>query len=103
MQTQSVRITAVLEISDHDGHCSDNENEYTRKIVRRVVDIPANIDLDDEALVASNYSSLEQYLEAPRVRLGGSGYCGVSQKSRRAGLDKHEYAYTIQDVERMEG
>ena len=82
-----VKITAKLEISDHDGYCSGGECEYTHNIEDYIIDIP-----DEEYYDGINWII---FLPTPKINNYGSYYCDNSNKSVEVNLDRHDFRYTI--------
>ena len=101
-----LKITAKLEIADHDGYCSDfddNEGcEYEVKIVESIYPIHQNDDLyayplGDVDLTLENFV---HRLNDPKMKCQSpSCVCGRSKECKNAELNQHEYRYTIQRVE----
>ncbi len=87
-----VKITAKLEISDHDGWCSDGECEYSYSTKKYTIHFPDYKYLGDQ----TNWCL---YLPQPELNMWGSGYCDVSNESVKHDLSKHEYRYTIIKVD----
>ncbi len=96
-----VSITALLEISDHDGYCSGEECDYTSRQIVHLCDIPKGVQKDctDETL---NQYDWTQCLPQHELNDGGSGYCDNSAECEDAGLSRHDYKYTILKVEFVE-
>lgn len=84
-----LKIKAKLEISDHDGYCSDGECEYSFSIKEYIIDIPTD-KYDNIYLI--------DYLPIPDIDTGGSQYCQLSNESNINNLGKHDYKYTILEV-----
>ncbi len=85
-----VKITAKLEISDHDGWCSGSECEYTHTIKTYIVNIS-----DEEY-----YDGIDWiiFLPTPEINTFGSYYCDLSDESEKNNLSNHDYKYTIVNV-----
>lgn len=105
-----VRVTALLEMSEHDGYCSGNECEYTSKETVIVIDVPHEYndaplgfieEIDQEEwnkIIPYPDEEYEtNYPEADRYAL--SGYCDNDPESEERGLGKHDYRYTIHSIE----
>lgn len=90
METSLYKITARLETSDHDGYCSGSECEYTSSVVEKVV----------KRKKGDFNTRWEDFLDHPNVQ-GNSYYCRVSGQCKQAGLDQHEYRYTVLTVEEI--
>jgi hypothetical protein len=85
-----VMIIVKLEISDHDGYCSDNECIYksmNRRYMRNIPDENINKQLDDPY-----WTSL---LPEPTINYSVSGYCELSKECSEHYLGHHEYKYTV--------
>ncbi len=94
-----VKITAILEINDHDGWCSGEECEYTRKTVKTVIPVPEkykNQPLGEIVVEKGNATEWTKYLKLPNINLHGSGYCRCHIP--KGGVGKHQYRYTIKNV-----
>ena len=95
------RITAQLEKNDHDGYCSSDECEYTKKTVKANIVVP-------DAYVCHPVGKIEDtdgykwanHLPVPEVNVQGSGYCRFHKP--RGGVGQHQYRYTIKKVEIVE-
>ncbi len=101
--TRKLKITALLETSDHDGYCSDGECEYNSKESTYIVDVPELLKkdipigvLDEETRHSYYWQSL---LPEPILNNSGSHYCKISNKCINAKLGLHDYRYTIRSVE----
>ena len=107
---RKARVNVLLEMSDHDGYCSDNECEYWSKEKEIVIEVPD--EYEDEPLGFIEEIDQEKwnkilpypeeeyetnYPEAHRYAL--SGYCDNDPESEEKGLGKHDYRYTIHSVE----
>jgi len=80
-----VKVTCKLEISDHDGYCSDNENEYTEKVITKL-------------LLNAELSTIEREF-TPNLNEDGSNYCNINKKAVEAGLGRHDWRITVMNVE----
>lgn len=97
----SVKVSATLHISDHDGYCSDEECDLTKESVEAVVDVPKQY---MRQVVTSGAAPLhptdvwEALLPTPTVNFG-SGYCKLSAPCVALDLERHDYRYTVHAVE----
>ena len=85
-----VIIVVKLEISDHNGYCSEDECVYKKMHMRYIRKIPnenINKDLDDPYWI--------NLLPEPLINNYGSGYCELSKECTDNGLGYHEYKYNI--------
>lgn len=80
-------MSIKLEISDHDGDCSDNECEYS------VYMLPLGIIRDQEDIDTAMKDIKEGLLGI--TDRGGSGLCGLSVESEKHGLSVHDYRLTF--------
>ena len=95
------RITAQLEMNDHDGYCSSDECEYTRKTVKATIVVPGQYRTHPVGKIANTREyKWANHLQVPEVNVEGSGYCRFVKPE--GGLDQHEYRYTIKKVEIVE-
>lgn len=89
-----VRFTFKEEMSDHDGYCSGNENEYTCRTYEKEVEIEdteLNADLD----------KYWYYADTTNIgnRRGQSYYCTMSTEACEADLGPHEVRNTVLKAE----
>ena len=95
------RITAQLETNSHDGYCSDEDCEYTRKIVKANIVVPDDYkDCPVGEIANTTKYKWTNHLPLPDVNIGGSGYCKFHKP--KGGIGQHEYRYTIKKVEIVE-
>lgn len=95
------RITAQLETNNHDGYCSDEDCEYTRKIVKATIVVPEQYRTHPVGKIANTSEyKWANHLQIPEVNVQGSGYCKFVKPE--GGLGQHEYRYTIKKVEIVE-
>lgn len=97
---KQILITALLEISDHDGYCSGDECEYTSRQIIHLCEIPEQY-LNEEIGKIVDYEEDDwlKYLPDPELNTSESGYCELSEESESAGLSIHDYRYTIISIE----
>jgi hypothetical protein len=96
-----VIVTAQLEMNDHDGYCSSDECEYTRKIVKEKIVVPQQYRTHPIGQIANTREyKWANHLQVPEVNVQGSGYCKFVKPE--GGLGQHEYRYTIKKVEIVE-
>lgn len=101
------KITAQLEMNNHDGYCSGEECEYTKKTIKTVVPIPGKykdcpfgkID-DTEEHKWAYHHTWAKYLPVPDINIWGSEYC--RSRTPKGGVGQHQYRYTIKKVEIVE-
>jgi hypothetical protein len=98
---KKVKIEAQLETSDHDGYCTDNECDYNTEIVVHYVDVPKEYQDHSLGPIDQDGYDWKSLLPNPGVE-GNSCYCSLCQECIDAGLDIHDYRYTIQSVELVE-
>lgn len=97
------RITAQLEMNNHDGYCSDDDCVYTKKTVKTNIVVPDMYcshpvgELNDKYLKLHEWAN---HLPLPKVNIGGSGYCRFNKE--KGGIGQHEYKYTIKNVKIIE-
>lgn len=103
---RKLKITALLETSDHDGYCTDNECEYATKTETYIVDFPEDFRndlpigvLDEENRHNHYWKSL---LPKPELNNSGSHYCSRSKECMYADLGCHDYLYKVLSVEIVE-
>jgi hypothetical protein len=96
---RKVLITALLEISDHCGYCSGEECEYKSNQIIHLCDVPEEYE-DNEIGKIDNFSEHNWFQYLPEQDINGrSYYCDLSDECNEAGLEKHDYKYTILNVE----
>lgn len=101
---QKLNLQILRQINDHDGYCSDAENEYTEETLIYYVDIPeeyrllpvgtniTNMLIDKELFHIAPAISRELY---PTVYKDcGFGYCGVGEGAKYD-LGVHDFRLTI--------
>jgi hypothetical protein len=101
------RITAKLEMNNHDGYCSGDECKYTKKIVKVNIVVPdefkdfpvGRCDKRKRRCEKVEYK-WANHLPLPDVNYSGSEYCECHKPE--GGVGKHEYRYTIKKVEIVE-
>ena len=101
------RITAKLEMNNHDGYCSGDECQYTKKIVKANIVVPdefkdfpvGRCDKRKRRCEKIEYK-WANHLPLPDVNYSGSEYCECHKPE--GGVGKHEYRYTIKKVEIVE-
>ena len=101
------RITAKLEMNNHDGYCSGDECKYTTKIVKANIVVPdefkdfpvGRCDKRKRRCEKIEYK-WANHLPLPDVNYSGSDYCECHKPE--GGVGKHEYRYTIKKVEIVE-
>jgi hypothetical protein len=97
---KKVLITALLEISDHDGYCSGEECEYESKQIVHLCNIPS---FYEDYEIGNINDLIEhdwlQYLPELELNTHESYYCNLSDECEEAELEKHDYRYTILNVE----
>lgn len=95
------RILATLEISDHDGDCSEDECEYKVKSVSYEIIAPSEYKSYPEGiLIDINEHEIDWVDLLPEPTLHcGSCYCEISDECVDHELDRHEYRYNVISVE----
>ncbi len=81
------KIKAKLEISNHDGWCSDNECDYSCFINKYIIKVPNDIKY-------YNNFDFTTLLPIPDINYG-SYYCELNKNCKNNNLERHEYKYTI--------
>ena len=88
-----ILITFKEEISDHDGYCSGNENEYTcRTYTKEVKDSDLDSDMKAYLCYADEINDIS-------CRRGQSYYCKMSKEACEADLGPHEVRITVVKAE----
>jgi hypothetical protein len=91
------RITAQLEKNSHDGYCSDEDCEYTRKIVAANIVVPEQYkDHPVGQIENTREYKWANHLPLQEVNIDGSMYCKFVKPNR--GVGQHCYRYTIKNV-----
>ena len=100
---KQILITARLEISDHDGYCSGDECVYESKQINYICVLPF-IYKDHNIGIITNFKDHDwiQYLPEIELNTNESYCCDLSNECEHAGLIKHDYKYTILNVEIVE-
>ncbi len=100
-----ITLSCKIEVSDHDGYCSDCDCEYDfylSHISGDLKDLPKKyekysigyiIKEKEELEEIANFLKAERHL-APSLHLDGSGYCNTSKESKENGLFQHDYRIT---------
>lgn len=99
IKMKQILITCLLETSDHDGYCSGEECYYESNQVVYLTDVPLKYSEYDIGIIDDPEQDWTEYLPEPNINIDGSGYCDPSQESLDAGLNCHDYRYTIIKVE----
>jgi hypothetical protein len=103
--TRHYLIKFLLETSDHDGYCSDNECNYNVVEQEHIIyNVSVPDDLPDGELYYDD--TQEQYFISllPKLHLWEStntfksGYCSISPKCKNNNLCHHDYRYNIKSV-----
>lgn len=97
----TVKVTATLHTSHHDGYCSDEECDLTSESVQVVVDVPKRYmrQVATTGTVPLHPTDVWEAL-LPQITLQfGSGYCGLSAQCVAMELDRHDHRYTVHGVE----
>ena len=88
-----ILITFKEEISDHDGYCSGNENEYTeRTYTKEVLDTELDPDLNSYLCYADSCAYIGN-------RHRQSYYCKMTNEACQADLGPHDYRITVLKAE----
>jgi hypothetical protein len=96
-----IKISAVLEISDHCGYCSSEDCEYeSSKVIAYCDMIPKYEHTTTNEHINPENHYWEQYFPEPELNTSGSYYYGAC--SECDDLDNHSYRYTITHVEIIE-
>ena len=97
---QRVHVKARLEICDHDGYCSGAETEYTDKIINRTFRLPKKFKEPHTWFSIGDHdwgTELEKRYP-PQICKGGSKYCDIDSESKTAGIMKHDFRFTVLEV-----
>lgn len=94
-------IRYSLEISDHDGYCSDAECEYTCQNLTEIVPIhklPKDLQELNGRIRNFDFPNFNWYaiLPEPNINYSGSNYC--ENYTEDAEIDRHSYRITILSV-----
>lgn len=97
----AVVISYDLETSDHrghDGYCTDDECVYEKTYGYQVVPVKKYIlekyPYDDP----NNFKYYEPFLNIPEIKFG-SKYCDLSDQCEENGLTRHDFRFTITDID----
>ncbi len=100
-------IKVLLETSDHDGYCSDNECNYLVLEQEHIIyNVSVPNDLPDGEILDYNNEQEQYFLSLlPKLNLFDSsdktyksGYCNLSSKCKNNNLSNHDYRYNIKSV-----
>jgi hypothetical protein len=111
-----VKIKYLLQTSDHDGYCTDEEAEYAESREHVEVEVPEK-DLKSATVnaLSKELQELTKFIPKPksvknldsiesRVR-GSKGdpdcYCDIDTESLSHGLVQHSYRLTVLEVTKM--
>lgn len=96
------KITSILETSDHDGYCSENECEYYESKITKIVDVPSIYssyplgflkNINEYNWKSFFVSDIEPYKHTK------SFFCGLSDECKKNELGRHDAKYSIISVE----
>jgi hypothetical protein len=89
-----VRFTFKEEISDHDGYCSGNENEYMCRTYEKEVEV-------EDTELNTNIDTYWYYADKIDIgnRRGQSYYCTMSTEACEADLGPHDVRITVVKAE----
>ncbi len=95
-----IKITTILETSDHDGYCSGDESYYESKEKVFILETPQKY-IDYPIGIIENYDEefIEKFLPIPEINMNGSYTCKNSKESELKDLGIHDYRYNIINVE----
>lgn len=94
------RINALLEKSDHDGCCSENDCGYDSEIISHDVKVPKKYACFPKSKMTNVcQEDWIEYLPDVLLNCGGSYYCELTSKCLDNNLRAHDYRYTILSVE----
>ena len=91
MSTSLVKISYLLETSEHYGFCVGNETEYKSEIRTEICIHPLHTS------ETFDWKTLIKYEHPPLLE---EDWCSNSKESHRNGLGSHDYKITIIDVTR---
>ena len=75
------KITAKLEISDHDGYCSGGGCEYKCSTVIKIIDVPQEYKNNKRGKIRNvNEYDWIQFLDIQELNHSGSYYCNLSDR-----------------------
>jgi hypothetical protein len=92
-KTVRILVTFKEEISDHDGYCSGNENEYSERTYTKEVQ---DKELDKDI---TSYLCYADDVYDPSNRRGQSYYCKMSKEACEADIGPHEVRITVLKAE----
>ena len=97
------KIIAKLETSDHDGYCSDAECEYKIETKTYIVDLPEKYNIyTKDKLNFYNKNDEDEFIKllpVPELNYYESQFCDLSEECSQHNLKRHDYKYTIIDIE----
>ena len=99
---KKIKIEAILEISDHDGYCTDNECTYSKKTTTHYIDAPLIFKHYPIGPIINSKYDWVTFLPTPDINMSGSYYCKEDYSVKKAGLNCHDYKYTITSIEIVE-
>ena len=98
-----VRVTFLIESSEHDGYCSGNECEYLATTVIKTFDVPT--ELQTTTVQKEDFDNFDWEMlfvdDDIEINDGNSCFCELSDECVEHHLDKHERKYTVVCVERI--
>lgn len=95
-----LKLNVLREINDHDGYCSDAENEYTQETFTEYVTMPEVFEhfILENKINEFNWELVLGHL-VPKLNIDGSCYCEVGEMGITSGLSQHDYRFTILSYE----
>ncbi len=95
-----IKITTLLETSDHDGYCSGDECYYESEEKVFILSTPKEyIDFPIGLVEKYDEEFIKNLLPKPKINMNGSYYCKNSKMSEEKDLGLHDYRYNIINVE----
>lgn len=95
-----IRITTILETSDHDGYCSGSECYYESERKIFVFVTPTQYEKSSIGFIEDyDEKDIIHLLPKPQINMSGSCYCINSIEADERDLCIHDYRYNIISVE----
>ena len=91
------RVTFQEEKTDHDGYCSDNECTYSSRVYTKIVTFQSKSEIPKTLAGFAKFA--DPVVEA--CNQGGSGYCGLSDEAKDAGLINHDSRITVSKIQKL--
>ena len=97
-----VQVKVIIEVNDHDGYCSDGENEYKSNEYIEDVVIPEHFQhfILENRIDDFSWELVLGHL-IPKLNNWGSGYCNIGW-GQKYGLSRHDYRLTVLECKIIE-